>query len=101
MDTHYGGPVAIGGKKENWPGGKTNTIYQDGAVNNIRDFHASIVDGKPINIVEDGVMSALSAILGRKAAYEQRMVTWEEMMADTTPLETNLNLPADGPEQKC
>ncbi len=101
VDTHYGGPVSIGGKKENWAGGKTNTIYQDGAVNNIRDFHASIVDGKPINVVEDGVMSALSTMLGRKAAYEQRMVTWEELMADTTPLDIKLNLPADGPEQKC
>ena len=101
VDTHYGGQVSIGGKKENWAGGKTNTIYQDGAVNNIRDFHASIVDGKPINIVEDGVMTALSAILGRKAAYEQRTVTWEEMLADNTPYDLKLNLPADGPEQKC
>jgi predicted dehydrogenase len=100
LDTHYGGMVCIDGDSK-WPGGKTNTIYQDGAVNNIRDFHASIVEGKPINIVEDGVMSALTAILGRKAAYEQRMVTWEEMMADTTALDAKLNLPADGPEQKC
>jgi predicted dehydrogenase len=101
VDTHYGGPVSIGGKKENWPGGKTGTIYQDGAVNNIRDFHASIVEGKPLNIVEDGVMSALTAMLGRKAAYEQRMVTWDEMMADTAPLDIRLNLPPDGPEEKC
>ena len=101
VDTHYGGPVSIGGKKENWPGGKTNTIYQDGAVNNIRDFHASIVNNKPINVVEDGVMSALSAILGRMAAYEARTVTWAEMIADGTKYEANLNLPVDGPEQKC
>ncbi len=100
VDTHYGGMVSIDGDAK-WPGGKTNTIYQDGAVNNIRDFHASIVDGKPMNIVEDGVVSALTAILGRKAAYEQRCVTWDEMMADTTPLQANLNLPTDGPEQKC
>ena len=100
VDTHYGGPVSIDGK-DRWAGGKTNTIYQDGAVNNIRDFHASIVGNKPINIVEDGVMSALTAILGRKAAYEQRTVTWDEMMADTTPYDLGLSLPEDGPEQKC
>jgi len=100
VDTHYGGMVSIDGANR-WEGGKTNTIYQEGAVNNIRDFHASIVGEKPISVVEDGVMSALSAILGRKAAYEGRTVTWDEMMADQTPYDCKLNLPADGPDHKC
>ncbi len=101
VDTHYGGPVSIGGSKENWPGGKTNTIYQDGAVNNIRDFHAGIMAGKPVNSAADGAQSTMSSILGRMAAYSGKPVTWEEMLADTTPMDLRLNLPADGPDSKA
>ncbi len=101
VETHYGGQVSIGGKKENWPGGSTATIYQDGAVNNIRDFHAAITSGSPINNARTAVESNLSSILGRKAAYEGRTVTWDEMMADLTPLDANLRLPEDGPDSRA
>jgi hypothetical protein len=35
----------------------------------------------------------MSAILGRMAAYENRVVTWDEMIRSTDELEGNLNLP--------
>ncbi|MBW7866121.1 MAG: Gfo/Idh/MocA family oxidoreductase [Candidatus Hydrogenedentes bacterium] len=100
VETHYGGTVSIGGKVENWPGGSTATIYQDGAVNNIRDFHAAITSGTPINNTREAADSNLAAILGRMAAYEKRTVTWEEMLADNTPLDARLNLPENGPDTK-
>ncbi|HDP35785.1 MAG TPA: hypothetical protein ENN29_11830, partial [Candidatus Hydrogenedentes bacterium] len=44
LDSHYGGDVSIRGKSNSWPGGKTNTIYQDGAIANIKLFCASIAN---------------------------------------------------------
>jgi predicted dehydrogenase len=96
VDSHYGGPVKITGDHE-WAGGTTDGIYKDGTVNNIKDYHASIVNGKPLyNTVEESTKSNLSAILGRMAAYENRIVTWEEMMASKAVMEPWLNLPDGG-----
>lgn len=96
VDSHYGGPVRITGEHE-WAGGVTEGIYTDGTVNNIKDYHASIVSGKPLyNTVEESIKSNLSAILGRMAAYENRVVSWEEMMASEAVLEPWLNLPDGG-----
>jgi len=33
------------------------------------------------------------------AAYENRVVTWDEMVAANTRLDPKLELPQDGPEQ--
>jgi len=45
-----------------------------------RRFIESIVNAKPLNEVAQGAESALSAILGRTAAYTGRTVTWDELM---------------------
>jgi len=98
VDSHYGGDVSIRGNKEGWRGGNTGKIYEEGAVNNIKDFHAAVTSGKTINNAEESANSTMTSILGRIAAYEGRTVTWDEMIQANTRLDAHLNLPADGPD---
>jgi myo-inositol 2-dehydrogenase/D-chiro-inositol 1-dehydrogenase len=96
VDSHYGGPVKITGDHE-WQGGDTGPIYTSGTINNIKDFHSSVVNDVPLfDTVEPSVTSNLTAILGRMAAYQHRTVTWEEMESSTERLDAQLSLPADG-----
>jgi len=97
-DSHYGGDVRIRSKSEGWAGGKTPGIFREGAANNIRDFCDAIRDGKPINSAETGANSTMTSILGRTAAYENREVTWDEIVQKKTKLEANLGLPKEGIE---
>lgn len=98
VDSHYGGPVRITGDRP-WEGGSTEGIYNDGTVNNIVDFHASVANGEPLyDTLEESIDSNLSAILGRMAAYSGKLVTWDEMYRSTEVLEFDLDLPSDGPE---
>ncbi|HNR31270.1 MAG TPA: Gfo/Idh/MocA family oxidoreductase [Candidatus Hydrogenedentes bacterium] len=100
-DAHYGGNVSIQSRKDHWPGGETNRIYQEGAVNNMKDFRAGIESGNLINNAEDGGTSTLTAILGRMAAYTGEAVTWEQMLAAGEALDPKLDLPEDGPYTKA
>jgi myo-inositol 2-dehydrogenase/D-chiro-inositol 1-dehydrogenase len=100
VDTHYGGQVRIGSKGGTWPGGSSPNIYQDGAVANIKDFHAAILGGKAINNAEESANSTLTAILGRTAAYTGQAVTWDELLKSGERLDPKLDLPEDGPEWK-
>jgi len=79
VDTHYGGEVWIR-NGEKWDGGETTRIFQEGAINNIKDFWASIDTGEYLDNTAESVRSNLTAILGRTAAYEGRLVTWDEML---------------------
>ncbi len=92
LETEYGGRVLIRGKGDHfYAGGSSPGIYQDGAVANIKTFHDSITNGKFDNpTVETSVRSNLITILGRTAAYEQRVVTWEELLKNKVRLEANL-----------
>ncbi|OQC07543.1 MAG: Inositol 2-dehydrogenase/D-chiro-inositol 3-dehydrogenase [Candidatus Hydrogenedentes bacterium ADurb.Bin101] len=99
VDSHYGGEVFIRGKNNSWEGGKTNTIYESGAVANIEKFCDSIRKNSPIDNTLESAHSTMTSILGRMAAYQRREVTWEEMVAANEALDPRLNLPADGPAQ--
>ncbi len=101
VDSHYGGEVKIRGSKEGWAGGKTLNIYQEGAVNNIKDFCQAIHDGKPIQNAKESADSTMSCVLGRMAAYSGETATWDKMTEANERLDPKLNLPADGPEQKA
>ncbi len=80
LETQYGGEVMIRGKNF-YRGGSSPGIYKDGAVTNIATFHASIQAGDFTNpTVSESVQSNLLTILGRTAAYEGRVVTWEEIL---------------------
>jgi myo-inositol 2-dehydrogenase/D-chiro-inositol 1-dehydrogenase len=89
VDTHYGGEVWVR-NGEKWDGGTTDTIFRDGAVNNIKDFWASIDSGEYLDNTAESVRSNLTAILGRTAAYEGRTVTWDEMMRANTKVDGRL-----------
>jgi len=90
--TEYGGEVIIrGGEGVFYRGGKTTTIYKDGAIANIKTFHDSITAKNATNpTVEPSVMSNLVAIMGRMAAYSGRTVTWNEVLRSTERLDARL-----------
>lgn len=80
LETKYGGEVMIRGRNF-YRGGSTQTIYRDGVVANIATFHDSIKQGKCDNpTVAPSVRSNLVTLLGRTAAYENRRVTWDELI---------------------
>jgi myo-inositol 2-dehydrogenase/D-chiro-inositol 1-dehydrogenase len=82
LETEYGGNVLIRGENF-YRGGLTSTIYEQGAVANIAAFHRSITAADFANAtISPSVQSNLITILGRKASYENRLVTWEELLKD-------------------
>jgi hypothetical protein len=58
----------------------------------VKAFVESIRTGNLLNNAEVAVESNLTAILGRTAAYKQRMVTWDELMASTEKWNADLKL---------
>ena len=101
VDSHYGGIVNIRGRKSGWRGGTTGSIYRDGAVQNIKDFHASIASGKPIDNAAESARSTMTSILGRIAAYTGKTTTWDEMVKANEKIDAKLDLPPDGPDSKA
>ena len=90
LETEYGGQVLIRGDHF-YRGGKSPSIYKDGAVVNIKTFHQSILDGDYSNpTVECSVRSNLVTVLGRTAAYENRKVTWTELLNTKEKLDADL-----------
>jgi predicted dehydrogenase len=90
LETQYGGQVLIRGENF-YRGGSSPSIYKQGAVNNIATFYSSIQDGDSSNpTVSESVRSNLVTILGRTAAYEDRLVTWKEIMETDEPLVADL-----------
>lgn len=82
LETEYGGAVLIRGV-DYFNGGKTPEIYESGAVANIAAFHKAITGGRPDqSTAAPSVQSDLVSILGRTSAYENRVVTWEELLKD-------------------
>ncbi|MFQ6133170.1 MAG: Gfo/Idh/MocA family protein [Armatimonadota bacterium] len=89
VDTHYGGEVWIR-NGEKWEGGSTGPIFTEGAVNNIKDFWASLDTRQYLDNTADSVRSNLTAILGREAAYKGRTVTWRQMMKASKKMDGKL-----------
>jgi len=90
LETMYGGDVLIRGKQF-WRGGRTPTIYKQGAVNNIAAFHAAIQKGDCGNAtVPESVRSNLVTILGRTAAYRGEVVRWDQLLQANEKLEADL-----------
>lgn len=90
-DTHYGGTVQILGEKP-FAGVAKDDTFRGGAVENAKLFVASVRERKPIYNFEPSVESNLTAILGRTAAYQQREVTWEELMKSQEKWTADLKL---------
>lgn len=91
LETQYGGDVLIRGENA-YEGGQTPGIYTEGAVANIAAFHDQITNNRIKNdTVEPSVRSNLATILGRTAAYENRVVSWDEILANRERLEPDLD----------
>jgi hypothetical protein len=90
LETEYGGTVVIRGENF-FNGGRTTDIYEAGAVSNVAAFRKCIMGGDFANpTVGPSVQSNLITILGRKAAFEKRRITWEELLRDEERLKPNL-----------
>jgi myo-inositol 2-dehydrogenase/D-chiro-inositol 1-dehydrogenase len=92
LETEYGGQVIIRGSGAHfYRGGASPGIYEEGAVANIKTFYESVTGGNFDNpTIETSVRSNLITILGRTAAYGNRMVTWEELLKSNEKLDANL-----------
>jgi hypothetical protein len=67
-------------------------------VGNIQDFHAAVTAGQPLSdTLRPSLESNFAAILGRRAAWLGRPVTWDELMKDPERIDPKLQLPKDGP----
>jgi len=89
-DTHYGGVVRITGDNP-WNGTEKDDTGA-GAIANIKSFIDSIRSGRYLNNAASAAQSTLTAILGRMAAYQGRVVRWDEMMRRNEKLELDLKL---------
>ena len=92
LEAKYGGEVLIRANKEDfYKGGKTGRIYLEGANNNIDAFHKNITEKNYENTtVAESVRSNLVTILGRMAAYQNRRVTWSELLRNQERLDGKL-----------
>jgi len=92
VDSHYGGFVKITGDRP-WDGGDTTwKMFTTGTITNIKALEESIRTGKFLNNAEESAQTSLTTILGRIAAYENRTVSWDEMMKANAKVELNLSL---------
>ena len=90
LETAYGGNVLIRGENF-YRGGATKQIYVEGATANVAAFHKAITEGDFANLtVAPSVQSNLVTLLGRKAAYTGKLVTWDEVVKDTERLDGRL-----------
>ncbi len=107
-EAHYDAPVAIYGD-EPWdffkgtgaaatPSGEFSTAGTfKGALDDAdpmkqKAFIDSITSGNFLNQAALGAESALSAMLGRKAAYTGRVVTWDELLSSNETWDAHLDL---------
>jgi myo-inositol 2-dehydrogenase/D-chiro-inositol 1-dehydrogenase len=94
-EAHYDAPVRIdGANKWEFPGlskpektdeavavtGTFKGALDDADPNKQKSFIESIAGGSFLNESHDGAVAALSAMLGRTAAYTGNEVTWEELL---------------------
>lgn len=91
VDAHYEGTVSIKGTNP-YQGGSTKGMYSTGAVANLKLFEESLRTRKYLNNAAECTDSTLTGVLGRKAAYEGRLVTWEEMLQDDKAFKVTLKV---------
>jgi predicted dehydrogenase len=101
-ESHYSGAVAIYGE-EPWDWwkddaskplapGERRSALQFADMEKDKSFIDSITSGKFHNQAAAGVESALSAILGREAAYSGREITWDELLRSDQSYDAGLDL---------
>jgi len=86
----YGGKVYIRGGTKHYSG-TIGSIYDQGAIRNIADFHRNITAGNFQNpTVRRAVDGTLTAILGREAAARGRFMTMDDLVRENRKLEIDL-----------
>lgn len=88
-EAHYGGLAAITGPKA-WNGAEKDNTGGQGTIDNIKAFVESVRAGRTLNNTALAAESTLTAVLGRMAAYGERVVTWDEMMRSDEKLDYRL-----------
>jgi predicted dehydrogenase len=88
IDAPFSGPCKIIWRGKNAPppeeitAEKVNMTYES-----VKGFFRCIREGsQPRVTAETGRTAALTAMLGRKAIYERRVVTWDELLIEGAPL---------------
>ena len=92
LETEYGGQVLIRGKQF-YSGGKTEDHLRAGRGQQHRGVPRRDPAGATTRnpTVAESVRSNLVTILGRTAAYEGRVVTWDELLRRNERLVPDLN----------
>ena len=85
LETEFGGMVNF--RAEAASGhffrGRTDNLYKEGSVQNVRVFRESIRSGSCANpTVPEAVLTTRLCLFGRMAAEQKRTVRWEEILAD-------------------
>ena len=106
-EAHYSGGIFIKGKNE-WDSGIVKSgadlspqqialgtslsSLDDADTNKGMSFINSIETGNYLNQLVSGCETTLSAILGREAALQQKMITWDELLSLSGKIDPKLNL---------
>jgi len=86
----YGGKVYVRGGPQSYSGA-CESVYNDGAIRNIAEFHKNITERHHENpSVQRAVDGTLTAILGREAAARGRCLTMDELIKENKRLEVDL-----------
>jgi myo-inositol 2-dehydrogenase/D-chiro-inositol 1-dehydrogenase len=90
IDMDYFGSVNMRGK-ETAVRAEAGNLYDNGAMVNIKEFHAAIIKGDVSNpTVAPSVRSNLTAILGREAAYQRKELTLAALLKESKELKPDL-----------
>lgn len=86
METDFGGLVNLrAADAKNVYRGKTEGLYKEGSVQQVRIFRENILGAKYDNTtVQNAVETNLLCLFAKFAAEQKRTVTWEELLKDTT-----------------
>jgi myo-inositol 2-dehydrogenase / D-chiro-inositol 1-dehydrogenase len=91
FDSDYAGFVHIQSPDKAYPRQEFKDLYTSGTVVNINEFHDAVTGGDYSNpTVAPSVISNLTAVMGREAAYRRQVLTWNELIRSTDRLEANL-----------
>jgi predicted dehydrogenase len=108
-EARYDAPVRLSGEEQwEYPGlgkapvtdaaaaatGKFSGALDDADPNKQKAFIESIVSGKLVNEADTGAEAALSAMLGREAAYSREEVTWEKLLRSKEVWDPRIDLKA-------
>jgi myo-inositol 2-dehydrogenase / D-chiro-inositol 1-dehydrogenase len=84
LETDFGGMVHLRSEAAESYRGKSEGLYKEGSVQQVKAFRTAIHGGDFSNpTVGPAVETNLVCLFGRLAAEKRRTVTWEELLADT------------------